>query len=306
MSKYIFKRAMFGLLIALIVSVITFSLLHIAGDPAQAMAGEGATQEDVDAIRVQYGFDRPAVEQYWDWLSSVARGDLGRSHYLRLPVSDVIVERIPTTVWLGLCGLAFALALAIPLGIIAAIFPNSLVDRVALGVAISGQAVPAFFFGLLLILVFGVQLRWLPISGDGDWENFVLPSIALGYVSAPAIMRLTRSGMLDVLSADYIRTAHAKGVPAPIVVLKHGLRNAMLPVVSVAAVQLGWMLGGSIVIETVFSMNGLGRLAYNSVERADIYVLQAVVLVITIAYVALTTFADILNAYLDPRVRDTL
>lgn len=306
MIVYIVKRLALGLLVAFLVSLVTFSLLRVSGDPARAMAGEGARQEDVDSIRKEYGFDRPAHVQYVEWLGSALRGDLGRSHYLREPVAEVIGERLPVTLTLGLCSLAFALVLSIPLGILAALHPNSVVDRLSLSLAICGQAIPTFFFGLVLILVFGVALRWLPISGDSQWQHYILPSLALGYTSSPAIMRLTRSGMLDVLGSDYVRTAHAKGLPPSVVILKHALRNAILPVVSVAAVQLGWMLGGSIVVETVFSMNGIGRLAYNSVQRADLYVMQAVVLTVASAYVVLTTFADILNALLDPRLRGSL
>jgi peptide/nickel transport system permease protein len=195
------------------------------------------------------------------------------------------------------------LIVSIPLGVLAALRPNTLLDRMALSIAVVGQAMPSFFFALILILVLGVQLRWLPITGSDTWLHFIMPSLALGYYATPALMRLTRTGMIEVLSSDYIRTAYAKGLRPRVVLFKHALRNAVIPVVSVAAVQLGFMLGGSIVIETIFSLNGLGRLAWQSIQRSDLEVMQAVILVIASVYVVLTFLADLLNAFLDPRIR---
>jgi peptide/nickel transport system permease protein len=303
MLAYILKRTAIAVLVAITVSLITFSMIYLSGDPAVALAGETATEADIENIRRVYGYDRPILVQYMDWLYRAMQGDFGQSHYLKSPVADVIFERLPTTMLLGFFALTFALVLSIPLGVLAAIRPNSLIDRVALTIAVVGQAMPSFWFGLTMMLWFGIYLRWLPITGTASWANFVMPSIALGYYITPAVMRLTRAGMMEVLAADYIRTARAKGLRPMTVLFKHALRNAIIPVVSLAAVQFGFMLGGSIVIETIFAINGLGFLAWESIQRADLPMMQAIVLVLSIFYIVLTFLADMLNAWLDPRIR---
>lgn len=303
MAAYLLQRLGVAILVALTVSIITFSMIYLSGDPALALAGEAATQEDIENIRIYYGFDRPIWVQYLSWLWNALQGDFGQSNYLKAPVASVIFERLPTTMLLGACALTFALLLAIPLGVLAAIRPNSLFDRIALGIAVVGQAMPSFWFALTLILWFGITWRVLPITGSDSWANFVMPSIALGYYITPIIMRLTRAGMLDVLASDYIRTARAKGLSPPVVLFKHALRNAIIPVMALAAVQFGFMLGGSIVIETIFAINGLGFLAWESIQRADLPMMQAIVLVISVFYIILTFVADALNAWLDPTMR---
>jgi peptide/nickel transport system permease protein len=303
MLAFTVKRLGVALLVALTVSLITFSMIYVSGDPAIAIAGEGARAQDIDAIRKFYGFDRPIIVQYVDWLAGALRGDFGRSYTLRQPVADVIFDRLPVTMALGASAIAFALLLAIPLGVLAAVRPNSIFDRFALTVAVVGQAMPSFWFALTLILWLGVYWRLLPITGSGSWQNFVMPAIALGYYVTPAVMRLTRAGVLEVLASDYIRTARAKGLRPPAVLFKHALRNAIIPVVSLAAVQFGFMLGGSIVIETIFQINGLGYLAWESIQRKDLPTMQAIVLVLSVIYVLLTLAADLLNAFLDPRLR---
>jgi peptide/nickel transport system permease protein len=297
------KRALLAILVALTVSIICFMLVRLSTDIATAIAGEGARAEDIELIRRQYGFDRPLVVQYFEWLGRAVVGDFGESFYFRTPVSGIVWERMPTTLILGAMGLGFALALSIPLGVLAAVRPNSWVDRLTLTIAVIGQAMPVFWFALLLILFFGLTLRWLPISGSETWAHFVMPAIALSYYATPAIMRLTRAGMLEVLQADYIRTARAKGLRPGRVLFKHALRNAIIPVVALAAVQLGFMLGGSVIIETVFALNGLGYLAYESITHNDFPVVQAIVLLVSLIYIVLTLFADLLNAWLDPRIR---
>ena len=303
MLAFAAKRLGVALLVALTVSLITFSMIYVSGDPALAIAGEGAGPQSIEAIRKFYGFDRPIVVQYLDWLAGAVQGDFGRSYTLRQPVADVIFARLPVTMALGASAIAFALLLAIPLGVLAAVRPNSIFDRVALAVAVIGQAMPTFWFALTLILWLGVVWRLLPITGSDSWQNFVMPAIALGYYVTPAVMRLTRAGVLEVLSSDYIRTARAKGLRPMTVLFKHALRNAIIPVVSLAAVQFGFMLGGSIVIETIFQINGLGYLAWESIQRKDLPVMQAIVLTLAVIYVLLTLLADLLNAYLDPRLR---
>jgi peptide/nickel transport system permease protein len=303
MLRFIAQRLLVTALVIAVTSIVTFSLVHLTGDPAVAMAGENASPEDVEAIRKLYGFDRPIWQQYLTWVARFVAGDFGRSHYLKLGVGEVLAEHIPVTATLGVLALGFALALSIPLGVVAALRPNTMIDRLALWIAVAGQALPSFLFALGLIYVFGVLLRWLPVSGDATWQHFILPSVALGYYATPAIMRLTRSGMMETLQSDHVRTARAFGLSRWRVVVRHGLRHAIIPVVSLAAVQLGFMLGGSIVIETVFSLKGLGYLAWQSIQRADIEVIQAILLVIATTYAVLTLVADILNAALDPRIR---
>jgi peptide/nickel transport system permease protein len=303
MLSYAGKRLVLAALVALTVSVICFLLVRLSSDVATALAGEGASAADIAMIRQQYGLDRPLAVQYLAWLARALTGDFGDSLYFRSPAAGLIWERLPTTLSLGGLALAFALLLSIPLGVVAALRPNSWLDRLTLAIAVIGQAMPSFWFALLLILLFGLSLRWLPISGGETWGHFVMPAIALGYYATPAIMRLTRAGMLDVLAADYIRTARAKGLRTGTILFKHALRNAIIPVVSLAAVQLGFMLGGSVVIETVFAMHGLGYLAWESISHNDFPVVQAIVLLISLFYIVLTLLADLLNAWLDPRIR---
>lgn len=303
MLAYTLKRFSLAVLVALTVSFVTFMLLRFSGDPAAALAGVNATPRQIEFVRVKYGMDRPVLIQYAAWAKRALQGDFGESNYFNQPVEAIIGGRLSVTMTLGGCALAFAVLLGIPMGVLAAVRPNTWVDRVALTISVIGQAMPSFFFGLILIIVFGVMLRWLPISGSDSWRHFVLPSIALGYYATPAIMRLTRSGMLEVLASDYIRTAKAKGLRSGSVLFKHALRNAIIPVVSLLAVQFGFMLGGSLVIETIFAINGVGFLGYESISRADLPMVQAIVLLVSMFYVVLTFLADLLNAFLDPRIR---
>jgi len=265
--------------------------------------GEGARAADIELVRKTYGLDRPLAVQYLDWLGQTLRGDFGKSLYFKTSVVDLVADKLPTTLILGLTSVAFALAVSLPLGILAALFPNSWVDRLCLAVAVVGQALPNFFFALCLILLFSITLRWLPVSGSDTWMHFVMPTVALGYYAAPAFMRLVRAGMIETLAADYVRTARAKGLSPASVVFKHALRNALIPVVALAAVQLGFLLGGSIVIETIFALDGLGYLAYQSITYKDFPTTQAVVLLLSVIYIALTFASDIVNAWLDPRLR---
>lgn len=301
--KFILKKIGLAFLVALTVSAISFSLLYIASDPATAIAGESATDADIAAITEYYGFDRPIIVQYFDWLFSAMQGDFGESYYFELPVSSLIADRLSITMMLGVCGISFALLMAIPLGVIAAVRPNSLIDRLALFLSVMGQAMPSFWFGLILIVVFSINLGWLPASGNGTWRHFILPTIVLGYYAMPAIMRLTRAGMLEVLSSDYIRTAKAKGLSTRKVLFKHALRNAIIPVVSLAAVQMGFMLGGSIVVESIFALHGAGYLAWESISRNDLPTIQALILIFSLFYIVFTFLADVINAWLDPRMR---
>ncbi|KIN15607.1 ABC transporter permease [Vreelandella titanicae] len=303
MWAFVFKRTLIALSVALTISVLCFSLLQLSGDLALSIGGPEATAEQVEQIRVDYGLDRPVIQQFTTWLWGAVQLDFGRSYYYQSEVMDLVVERLPVTMTLGILALAIALGVSIPLGVVAALKRGSWIDRMAMAIAVTGQAMPNFWFGLTLIIVFAVKLQWFPAAGSDSWQGFVLPAIALGYYATPAMMRLTRSGMLEVLEADYIRTARAKGLRTGTVIFKHALRNAVIPVVALAAVELGFMLGGSVVIETVFSLRGLGQLAWNAISRNDYPVVQAIVLIIALFYIVLTLLADILNAALDPRLR---
>lgn len=304
MARLILRRGALALFVVFAISIICFLLSHVAVDPATGVAGDSATDEDLAAIRIQYGFDQPLIVQYGDYIAGVLRGDLGNSYLSGEPVSELIAERIPATALLACLSIGFALALAVPLGVLAALRPNSWLDRFALTLAVVGQAVPNFWAGLLLILLFGVNLGWLPISGSSTLAHFVLPAITLGSFAMPALMRLIRAGMIEVLEADYIRTARAMGLSKRKVLFRYALRNAILPVISLTAVQFGFMLGGSIIVESVFAIQGIGYLAWQSMSRSDMPVIQAIVLFISIIYIFLTLLADLLNAALDPRIRE--
>ena len=303
MLGYISKRLGLAVLVALTVSIIAYMLLYLSGDPALAIAGEGARQADIDMVRKTYGFDQPIIVQFGNWVLKLISGDLGTSIYFKTDVGPLILSKLKTTMLLALYALAFALLVSVPLGVLAAIYKNSWIDRLCLAVAVVGQAMPNFFFALILIMLFSISWRLLPVSGSDTWQHFVMPAITLGYYAAPAFMRLIRAGMIEVLGADYIRTARAKGLPTRTVVFKHALRNAIVPVVALAAVQLGFLLGGSIVIETIFALDGLGYLAYQSITFKDYPVTQIIVLLLSVIYILLTLASDVANAWLDPRIR---
>ena len=289
--------------VALTLSFITFCLLNVAIDPAQAVAGEEAEALEIEQVRQQYGFDRPILIRYFEWFKAVLTGDLGISYYWNKPVGSLLLERAPETITLALMSVMVTIFIAIPLGICAAINPNSVIDRMCLGVAVSFQAIPNFWLGLVMIIIFSVTFPIFPVSGDKTYFHFILPSIVLGASSVPPVMRLMRTGLLDVMEADYIRTARSNGFFGWKLILNHAMRNALLPVVSVVAVQLGHKFGGSVITESVFSINGLGRLALESILGADIPTVQILVFVFAFTFLILNLLADILNAYLDPRLR---
>jgi peptide/nickel transport system permease protein len=303
MGQFIFRRLIIAVFVSLTVSVIGFSLLRLSGDLAHQLAGDDARPAQVADVAHRYGLDRPLYVQYVDWAGNALTGNLGRSLFTNEPVSELIGERIGVTLKLAIFSILFAALIGVTLGVVAAVRANSAIDRSALALAVFGQAIPNFWFGLILIVVFGVTLHWLPISGSDSLLNFVLPTVTLGFTVMPPFMRLTRSGMLDVLNADYIRTARAKGLLPHTVIFKHALRNAILPVVSLLAVTFGFLLGGSVIVESVFALNGIGLLAFQSIVRADFPVVQAIIVFVSFAYIGLTLLADIVNAWLDPRIR---
>ncbi len=303
MTRFIFRRALLALSVVMTVMALAFVLTRLSGDLAISIAGPGSTQADVEVIRKAYGLDRPVLVQFFDWTRLALTGDFGNSFFFKDKVSNLIGQRMPVTFTLGFTGLAVALVISLPLGILAALNENTWIDRLVSLLVMVGQAMPSFWLGLILMIVFGLQLGWLPISGTGSWQHFVMPAIVLAFTAVPALTRLMRSGMIEALGSDYIRTARAKGLSRSSIIFKHALRNAAIPVVSIAAVQLGFMLGGSIVIETVFALHGVGYLAWESISKNDFPVVQAVVLVLASIYIGLTLVSDILNALLDPRLR---
>jgi peptide/nickel transport system permease protein len=297
------KRLALAIVVGVAVSAIAFMLLRISGDLAAALAGEDATAADVERIRREFGLDRPLVVQYGEWLWKALQADLGRSLFYPESVANLILARLPNTLTLAGLGLVIALGISIPLGVLAALRRNTWVDRSALGLAVLGQAMPNFWFGLLMIFLFGLTLGWLPVSGSDTLRHFIMPAVTLGWFAAPVLMRLTRGGMVEVLQSDYIRTAHAKGLPVRVVLFKHALRNAIVPVVALSSVQFGNMLSGSVVIETVFALQGIGYLAWEAISRRDFPVVQGILLMVALFYVVLTLLADLANAWLDPRIR---
>lgn len=303
MLKFILKRLALGLAVAFTVSLATFLLLNLAADPAAMVAGEDATQDAIEQIRVQFGFDRPLYVRFFEWLGSIMTGDFGDSYYWKQPVFDLLVDRAPVTLTLAAGALTVTVIVGLTLGVLAALKPNGWLDRFALSFGTAAQAIPNFWLGLILIILLGVMFPILPVSGDTSWKHFVLPCLVLGTSSVPQVLRLTRTGMIEVLGSDYIRTARAKGFRPRQILFRHALRNALLPVVSVITIQIGYKLGGSVITETVFALNGLGRLAYESILGADVPTVQMLVFFFALIFIILSILGDILNAWLDPRMR---
>ena len=302
MLRFVLGRLLMLALVALTVSFIGFGLLRLSGDLAAVLAGETATAADIARVAKQYGLDQPLYVQYLDWAGRALRGDLGKSLFTHEPVIDLILARISVTITLAFSALIISLVFAVPLGVVAAMRKNTWVDRAVLTFSVLGQAIPSFWLGLLLIYLFGVVLRWLPISGSDTAVHFIMPTMTLALATMPALMRLTRTGMIDALASDYIRTAWAKGLlPLP-VLFKHALRNAILPVVSLSAVLLGFLLGGSVIVESVFALNGIGLLAFDSIKRIDFPVVQSILVFLSFCYIFLTLLSDLINAKLDPRI----
>jgi peptide/nickel transport system permease protein len=311
-TAYIIRRLLLLIPVLTIVAVIVFSLVHLTpGDPTSAMLGRDALPEERAALREELGLNKPLLEQFVDWSLGALQLDFGESFFIGKPVTEALLDRAEPTLLLTLYSLVFAIALAIPSGVIAAMRPNSVIDRLLMVTSISGAAIPSFFFGILLMLLFAVRLGWLPSGGynnigDGFWQHFrymIMPSVALGFSSAGLLARLVRSTMLDTLNQEYVRTAYAKGLRERHVVLRHALRNALIPAMTVIGIMLANMLGGAVVIETVFNIPGMGRLLVQSVVRRDFPVVQAAVLVVAVIEVVVMLLIDILYVFIDPRIR---
>lgn len=312
MFAYVIRRLLLLIPVLLIVGVIVFTLVHlIPGDPAAVMLGREATQEQKDALRERLGLDAPLPIQFVTWFGNALRLDFGESLFIGKPVTAALLERVQPTGLLTLYSLTLSVLIAIPAGVIAAVRANSPLDRLLMVLSISGAAIPGFFFGILLILLFAVVLGWLPSGGYVDlsedpgqhFRYMALPTLALGFSTAGLLARLVRSTMLDVLNEEYVRTAFAKGLRERHVVLRHALRNAMIPVMTVIGISLATLLGGAVVIETVFNIPGMGRLLVQSVTRRDYPIVQGAVLIVAAVEVLVMLLVDILYVYVDPRVR---
>jgi peptide/nickel transport system permease protein len=298
--------------VLLIVGIIVFGLMHLTpGDPAAVMLGRDATLEQKEALRERLGLNEPIQVQFLNWFGNALRLDFGESLFIGKPVTEALRERAEPTILLALYALTFSIVIAVPAGVIAAVRANSAIDRLLMVISISGVAIPSFFFGILLILLFAVVLGWLPSGGyvdigDDPAQHFrymLLPSLALGFSAAGLLARLVRSTMLDVLNEDYVRTAFAKGLRERHVVLLHAFRNALIPVLTVIGISLAAMLGGAVVIETVFNIPGMGRLLVQSVTRRDIPVVQGAVMTVAAVQVIVMLLLDLVYVYIDPRIR---
>lgn len=304
MRVYIIRRMIQAIGICLVISMISFFLLFLNTDPALLLLPPEAEVEDIAIFKKQMGLDRPVIIQYLDFLRKVVfHGDFGESFVAKVPAVRLIIERFPATFKLAIAALMFVNLIAIPVGIISAIRRYSLMDNLATFIALVGQALPLYWFGIMLIIIFGVWLGWLPISGSGSLAHLILPAVTLGSWILPVNMRLVRSGMLDVLSQDYIRTARAKGIVERKVLYKHAFKNAAIPLVTVLGMQFGLLLGGAVVTETVFAWPGLGQLAVESIRMGDYPVVQAIVVIFALCIVLGNLAADILAAFIDPRIR---
>jgi len=303
MSVYLLRRLAQSVLVLLGVSFVVFFILYLTGDPALVLLPPDATAEDIRAFREEMGFNDPFIVQYGRFLGGALRGDFGQSVRHGEPAFPLVLERLPATFQLSGAALLVALVLAIPAGVLSAVRRNTLTDYVATVVALLGQSMPTFWLGIMLILVFSVQLNLLPSSGRGGLEHLVLPAVTLGLFTTARITRLTRSGMLEVLNQDYIRTARAKGVGGRPVVWKHAFKNAAIPIVTIVGIELGTLLGGSVITETIFAWPGVGRLSVQAIYNRDYPVVQAAVFLLASTFVLVNLVVDLLYTYLDPRIR---
>lgn len=303
MARYVLVRLGHAALVIVGVSLVVFLLTHLGGDPASLLLPPNASEEDIQQFRHAMGFDQPLPVQLVEYFGRLAHADFGRSFRYDQPALDVVLERVNATLVLGAFALLLSVVLAVPLGILAAVRRNSVWDTLSLIVSLSGQALPVFWLGILLIILFAVTLRWLPASGGGDLPHLVLPAVTLAAYSLAIISRLLRSSLLEVLGADYVRTARAKGLRERAVLVRHALKNALLPVVTVIGLQVGTLLGGAVITEEVFAYPGMGRLAVQAILGRDFSLIQAFVVLTAVTIVCANLFVDLVYGWLDPRVR---
>jgi ABC-type dipeptide/oligopeptide/nickel transport system permease component len=303
MKRFITRRASYSLLSLFLLSLTIFFFVRITGDPTSLMLEPGASQQDIDNLRRQLGLDQPVWVQYWHFVESFVTGDLGQSFYYRTPVFDLYLERLPNSLLLAAVAMAFSLAIGIPSGVLAAVRVGGFWDNAGKIFTLLGLSLPSFFIGLVLILFFTVYLGWLPSSGSGTPLHVLMPAFALGWYFAAAHMRLTRSSMLDVLGSEYIKLARLKGLPESLVIAKHAFKNALIPVLTLAGINLVIMINVAVVVETVFAWPGVGRLLYEGITFRDFPVVQGIVVMGGAMIVVVNLVIDILYAVIDPRIR---
>ena len=301
--RYLLQRLVQGILVLIGVTTIVFALVFVSGDPASTLAPLDATPQERAEFAKNMGLDRPIPVQYLDFLSRAVRGDFGTSYASKEPAMGVVLERLPATLRLTGAAVLFALLVSIPLGLVAAMYHNTWIDTAARFFAFVGQSIPVFLLGMVLILVFAVDLHWLPSSGADSWKSLIMPAIAVGSFSAAVLARLLRSSLLEVLSQEYIRTAYAKGLRGRAVLVGHALRNAALPFVTMVGLQVGFLLSGAVVAETIFAYPGMGRLAVEAISRKDVPVIQSFVTVAAVIVIVANLLVDLVYTRIDPRIR---
>jgi peptide/nickel transport system permease protein len=304
MHNYLIKRLLSTIPVLIGISLLLFFMLRmLPGDPAQVLAGQMATPEEIENIRHQLGLDRPIYEQYAVYMSHLVRFDLGRSARTQNPVIDEIWARLPNTLLLTVVAITLACLFGIPAGIICAVRPYSWIDYLVTMSALFGISMPVFWLGLMLVVLFAVILQWLPAGGTGSWQHVILPSVTLASFVVAFIARMTRSTMLETLSQDFTTTARSKGLTEKVVIVKHALKNALIPIITVVGLQFGLLLGGAVLTETVFAWPGLGRLIYDSISARDYPVIQGVILIFGLLYIFVNLVVDLIYAFVDPRIR---
>ena len=303
MGTYIARRAIHGVVVLFGVSIIVFLLMHLAGDPVAVLLPLDTPPEQIEAFRQEMGFDRPLPVQYLYFLSRAVRGDFGYSYHYRTDAMQIVLERMPATLTLTFAALLVALIVAIPAGILAALRQGRIPDLIVRMLVLLGQAVPGFWLALMLMLLFGVRLKWLPVSGSEGWPSLILPAIVAGAFSMATITRLLRSNLLETFGQNYIQTARGKGLPERTITTRHALKNAAIPVLAVIGLQMGWLLGGAVISEVVFAYPGMGRLAVTAVSYRDVPVIQSFVTVTAVVVVAINISLDVIYSWVDPRIR---
>jgi ABC-type dipeptide/oligopeptide/nickel transport system permease component len=303
MGQFMLRRTFYAVVTLLILSLTIFTVVRLTGDPVTLMAEPGAQEEDLALVRSEWGLDRPLPVQYAEFLKNVITGELGQSFNYEMPVSTLYFQRLPNSLELALAATLISFVIGIPAGIISAVRVNSAWDHVGKIIALLGLSIPGFWLGLVMILVFSVWLGWLPTSGQGGWRNLVMPAIALGWYFAASLLRLTRSSMLEVLRSEYIKLARLKGLPGYVVIAVHAFKNALIPVLTLAGVNLVVMINAAVIIEVIFAWPGIGRLLYEGIFQRDFPLVQGVVMEAGIMIVLINLIVDILYAYIDPRIR---
>src|SRR5205085_11478415 len=305
MTRFIIRRSLYALITLVILRLTIFTVVRLTGDPVTLMAEPGARAEDLDRVRVEWGLDRPFPVPYLAFLKNTATGELGKSFNYEMPVSTLYFQRLPNSLELAAAATLISFLVGIPAGLISGVRVNAGWDNVGKVVALLGLSIPGFWLGLVLILVFSVWLEWLPTSGQGGWQNLVMPAVALGWYFAASLLRLTRSSMLEVLRSEYIKLARLKGLPGYVVIAVHAFKNALIPVLTLAGVNLVVMINAAVIIEVIFAWPGIGRLLYEGIFQRDFPLVQGVVMEAGIMIVLINLTIDILYAYIDPRIRLT-